>query len=1193
MVLVNFDLVLMKGTLERHLSDFAGYQISLEGELDLDIGLQIHLTAKNVHIVGPEWATQRNLIEIGHLDLFLATGTLFEDVIVLDSLEVDSLRLNLQTNAEGKGNWLSASAHSTPVAKVDEDGSKTLVVFRNIEISNTTLSFQNGKTGVSNVLNVDSLKHHQQPDGMMQTTLTGDLNERPVEYVGTIGPYRNLLNGKDVSYHVTASLGELKIRSDGVIDNLLEPLRPVFNIDMRGPNIDAITAMLKVDDLGSGGFSLSANGAGVADLYEASVTGKVGDVSINVFTQASDLSQLDDLVLDFAINGPSLGAVTRAFGIEHWPDKPFSLKGHIDRVGGTLNISGLTMNIGGTELILDALLSDFPNLDTSRIKLNVEGDDIAQFRELMGMPGIATGPFNLRGRLDISTDEVELLQVDLETSLGQAAFSGTLGPAPDYVGTKLQVHLNGHNADSLLSNFGIDALPGEPFNLNARIELLDNGLRVERGVLVTIEDDRLEMGGLIAFNPGIEGSEFDFRVSGNDLAQMLYRIIDSGNVPARPYDLSGHLAVLEDGLNLKDIKLDFEGVRLGAAGSLDFSDQLLGSALDLQIAGDDFTALGNFEIIGDTLDIFVPGQSYRVTGHLMSETDGWKLNDVKGQIGPTDFDLNGLISNQEELAGSDVSFMIKGPGLSQLLVDQDGILPVGAYQTDGQILLSKERLKIQKLNIATDRTQGEFVLDIGWPVRADIDVNFDLKLNGRDIREVFPQMGSFRPNSAEFGLEAVGEKRGRLISLDHFYADVGNLKIITTGEVTEVMEGERLDVGFSIVSTDLSQLGQIDDKPLPALPLDVKAEFSGNSHEFVVQNIDASLGESHLEGSMDVSLKGSKPDLRLIAAASKIDLRPFVDPVGAKEAGEIDEDTDAEPRERLIPETPLPLDALNAADIELKLNVTELQYWKDSSRNLVLEAKVKAGTLDIPVFAFEAPTGKLKSSLSVRPTSADQADVSFDAAARDLVLNLSGHPDEMLDKVPSLHLDFQITGKGGNLQELAASANGSLYFESAGGTLVGVDLSVLEIFILDEIFSLILPKSSKSPDTDLTCLAAILQIEDGVVRTDPGLAFTTNQIAIVTKGTLDLATEEMKINFNATPTNALKIGAGELFNPYILVGGTLSEPKVGIDPSKAILHGGAAIGTAGFSIFVKGLLDRVGNAMPLCEEMRKKVKQKE
>ena len=116
--------------------------------------------------------------------------------------------------------------------------------------------------------------------------------------------------------------------------------------------------------------------------------------------------------------------------------------------------------------------------------------------------------------------------------------------------------------------------------------------------------------------------------------------------------------------------------------------------------------------------------------------------------------------------------------------------------------------------------------------------------------------------------------------------------------------------------------------------------------------------------------------------------------------------------------------------------------------------------------------------------------------------------------------------------------------------------------------------------------------ENGMMETDPAFAITTSQITLVSKGTLDLKTEKMNFNFNATPNQALKISARELFNPYILVGGILSKPAVGLDAAKALIHGGAAIGTAGISVLVKGLIDRVSTTKPLCEEMLKEVQQK-
>ena len=313
---------LIKGQLERYLSDVAGYSISLSGELEIDTGRMIEITAKNIHVSGPEWASREELIVVGQLDLAVNTASIFKDIILIESLHVEDLQLNLETNEEGTGNWITANKPSPP-SKETGDGS--MVIFNDIQARNATIRFRNGKTDVENIFNIASLSHHQQADGMLHTNLNGDLNSRLVEYTHTVGPYKNLLDGRDISYEAAGHFGELELKGDGYIDSLLKPRKPKFNLDMQGPNIDEITAMLGIDDLGGGGFSLRASGNQVDDIYEAEINGKVGDISLSASAHSSDIAEFNELDLDVAINGPSLGSFTRVFGIEHFPDKPFSL----------------------------------------------------------------------------------------------------------------------------------------------------------------------------------------------------------------------------------------------------------------------------------------------------------------------------------------------------------------------------------------------------------------------------------------------------------------------------------------------------------------------------------------------------------------------------------------------------------------------------------------------------------------------------------------------------------------------------------------------------------------------------------------------------------------------------------------------------------------------------------------------------
>ena len=1176
-VVILFNPVLIKGPLERYLSDLSGYQISLDGALKIDTGRVIELTATNILISGQDRTADRDLLALGSLKLVLVTASLFEDILVIASLQVDGLQLNLATDAAGEGNLLINNDQPS-VSDGDDD---PVVFFKDIKISESTIRYRVDNKGTEHLLHIASFAQHQQSDGMLQISIDGNYNDRPVEFSGTLGPFVNLLAGHDVFFSFNGHFGTLNITGDGLIDDLMEPRRPRFNLDIQGPDIDEITAMARLDDLGSGVFSVRMTGNEVDGHYAAGINGNIGDISLTASATLSDLSQLDELDLTLALNGTSLGAMTRALGFENWPDKPFRLKGDIKRNGVILDISSLTLVIGGSELVLDALLSNFPSLDASRVKLSIRGDDVVPFRKILGVPGFATGPFEVYGMLDVLPDQMQLLELEIKNSLGDFILTGTLGSAPDYVGSKLYLHVDGANAHTLMSALGIDALPEAPFSLETRVETVKNGLIIEPGSLLTIGEERLEFNGYAGFNSGGVGTDIEARLTGRQPARLLQPLVDETVIPDLPYAMSGRIRVVEQGIELDKVKLVYAGIDLALAGLIRLDEQLMGTSLDLQLKGDDFSWLSNFPAVGDSLDFFVPGQSYQTTGRLTIENYGLRLSDINGRIGKTDFAFDGLISQQNGLAGSTVRFSIKGPDIQAHLVDQVvPYLPHGAFDTSGQITLSDDTLSIKDFKFETVNAHGEIDLELGWPLRRSIDAGFNVNIRGDDIRHILPSTDAFQPARAAYRIHLVGQKRGKLISLQHFDAEMGNLQVSLVGEADDDPTDENVDISFSVVSKDLSALGRLNGERLPAMALDIKADFKGNSQQFVFNDLTATLGESHIAGMLDVSLTGKKPIIKLTAKSNYIDIRPFV--------ALTDSDAEADAAtsgEHLIPAKPLPLAAMAAVDMTIRLDIVELKHQQDSIRNLALDVALQAGKLTVEQLSFDGPRGKLRSSFSIHPTGNNVAEVSMDLNAEEFILNLTGQAKDKLHQVPTLDIHIHANGQGGNWQQVAGSLNGSIYLGTRGGILEGVNLSILDTFILNQIFSLIMPKTDAKHDLVVTCAATVLKITDGLLETDPALVFSTNRISMTSKGRLDLKTEILNFNFNATPNKALQISADEFLNPYILVSGTLSEPVVGLDPAKVVLHGGAAIGTAGLSILAKGLLDRLSNTVSSCEKM--------
>lgn len=1180
-----FNPGLFKGPLERAVSNASGYSISLEGELEIDTGRLLGITATNIRVAAPDWAARRDLASAGYLRISLETASLLADSVVVDSLQISELKINLETNNDGSGNW---SASGVSPSAPNDSGREPAVIFNDVQLKNVDLYYLSGKSGIRQHLNIASLDQNQLPNGMLRAELKGEFNARPVAFEGSVGPYPNLLIGQGISYSGHGNFGDLTINGDGFIDDLLQPRFPQFNLRMEGPNIDEITAMFGVDDLGSGGFSLLAKGEEVNGRYETGIDGNIGDISLGVTAYASDLAELHELDLEFIANGPSLAAVMDIFSVDHWPDKPFSIKGDVERVGRTLNISRLTLSMGGAEMVLDALLTNFPNFDASRVRLSIQGNDVEQFRELLGIGGIASGPFEVKGSLDVNPQEVELLQLEFHTSLGRMIISGTLGDAPDYRGSRLRVHLDGNNANTLMSIFDIDLMPDAAFSLDSQIESTDSGLNIERAVLVTEENERLELDGFISFEPGSQGTSVNVKMVGKHLQRLLGRLNTGIEVPVVPYEAGGQVRILEQGVRLDGVRAEFADIKLAVDGLIIPRNELVGTGLDIRVEGENFSSLSSIPFLSDAVGIFAPDQPYQVGGRFEIASNGWRLNDASGRLGETGIALNGLISNQPGFEETNFSFSINGQDLHAFLADAgDYGLPVGIFETSGKVSISGDSIIAEDLTFKTTNMRGNLGLELGLPFDSNADIVFAVNVQGEDIRPLLPPTTLFEPAKSAFKISTAGQRQNNLVSVKHLDAAIGNLQLSLKGQVDRDSSDESVDVTFTALSNDLSGLGLFNGEPLPPIRLDLNAHTYSNANRFSFDNISGKLGETDFSGNLEISLEKERPAINLMADSRLIDLGPFI---GSAESEKQVSPTSK--RDRVIPPTPLPLDALAAVDLALEINVQEVRLREDSITNLSFIVNIEEGKLTVPKLAFEGAQGKLVSSLSVVPTTSGSADVRIDAMAEGLIFDLLETGDENLLEIPPYDVELHITGNGTNLQELAASANGTLFMGSDGGKLQGISLGLLDTFILNEVFSLVMPKSKQDDVLNITCAATALKFTDGRVETDPAVAFTTDKITLISKGTLNLKSEKLHFNFNATPTNVLMISPSELVNPYILVTGTLAEPKVGLDPSKVLLHGGVAIGTAGISIVAKGLVDRIGTTKPLCEEMLENARQK-
>jgi hypothetical protein len=147
--------------------------------------------------------------------------------------------------------------------------------------------------------------------------------------------------------------------------------------------------------------------------------------------------------------------------------------------------------------------------------------------------------------------------------------------------------------------------------------------------------------------------------------------------------------------------------------------------------------------------------------------------------------------------------------------------------------------------------------------------------------------------------------------------------------------------------------------------------------------------------------------------------------------------------------------------------------------------------------------------------------------------------------------------------------------------------------LLFELFDLLNPFASKSEFTNFDCGVYALDVEQGVMNTIVPIVIQTEELTILSGGTIDLGSETLDLGFKTRVRKGLGISASTVVNPFIKLGGTLSSPVIELDSKGTAVAGSMAVATAGLSVIGKALYDRFIDSRDLCSETVKHIEKVE
>lgn len=1162
----------LRSTIERVGSESTGRPLRIAGTFDVTFSLRPTLVAEEITVGNASWANEPEMVRIARVAGSIDLASLWNPPFRIRHLTIEGVRVHLERDPEGRGNWEIGPA--PPLVPAPARASRSPVVFDRASIRDLELTYRGRPDAPVVRFGVERFDAAHEPEtGMIAVDGAGAFQATPWEIAGSLGTLDRLWTLRDVEQSVTGRIGESRLSFRGRIRDPLALRGPDAEIDLEGPDLGRALAIVGLGSPVEGPFRLGAR-LGPSD-EEVALDGnaEAGGVRAEVRGRVRDLLDWNSFEATIEASGPDASRVGAWTGIEGFPPRPFAVRGRVRRVGEGFRLDEVTVRLDATHVAVSGTVGEPPRCIGTDLAFAASGPDLSTLSKLARVR-LPPGAYSARGRFRRGDDGlvVEGVEIDLEDTVVRGG--GTIGEPPRL--ETLDLSVEGSGADlSVFSGLATIGLPAEPFEFRGRLARRGEAFELD-DVDLRVSEDAAALRGRIVPARRLEGSEFEARVEGPDLARAASRF-GTVALPSEPYRVSGRIRVIPEGYELEGVDAQAGRIATTLSGRLGSHPLEDGTALDVRAQG---PALSDLAAWGAPTRL--PDEPFAVSGVLRTEDRVLRVEGAVAALGEMRAEIDGALSPLDlSVTGSGPSLRGIGPffpetasGWEERLPDDPFTLAARLHRIPEGLEIRDARARIGTTEIGLDGTirseAGLAGTDLRFEARAPDATAFSA-LAGRPFPAgaVAVEGRVIREEAATFldALEiTLGEARGRASG--------------ALGDLPE-LEGTALDVAFE--GPDLSAtVGPLTGlSPLPSAPFAFSARLEGNAARFVAPRFEARLGANDLSGTVAVTIEGRpfvEADLRsshLGSSARPAD-EPEVEPAAADAF--------------VLSERPLRLEGLRAVDGRVRFAASDVSLTGVPLRDVIVEGTLADGTLRVDRIEGTGKNGgRATASLTVAP-----ADTGYLVRLRGMLaggrVDLSKTGEDPAE-APALDLEFEIEGTGPSLHAIAASADGGAWITLGPGRIPNNLSDFVTSGFVRGLLDVLNPFRKSAPYTEVECGVFAAEVEDGRAVVGP-IAARTDALTVVGNGKVDFTSEAIDLEWTLKPRKGVGISAGSIANPYIKLGGTLAKPSIEAKPIQAAASTGAAVATGGLTLLFRGLYDRITAERKVCdralEEVRKR-----
>ena len=779
------DLGLLKPQVEAWVSDKTGREFTIDGRFSIDLASTSIVIAEDVRFANADWADAEQMATIGHVEVHLDFLSLFRGPLIIDLVEIDDAAVSLTGRDDGPPNW-DLGIERAPQEPRREDTVGPPVLLKKIDVDRIDVLLDSPRRSRPLNIKIETLDQLHRDDDILELALDASIDDSPVILKGEAGGWQQLLAGADIRYDVEGQLDTLEFASEGWIDDFANLRRPELSFVARGPEINDLLQALGLEAKGEGNIDLSGSLAASDDEpLKLDVSGNLGRMRIEASGSFSDLQNLEQVEFDLLASAPDLGRILGLFGIHQVREAPFMVNIDASRDGASLVVNKAEMVFAESQFDFSANLPNFPSIDDSRIKLAVNGPDIERFRHVTGLPGQATGPFALNFDVEVSPEGVELLHLDLETSLGQVIANGMLGDAPDYTGSELELTIKSDDLSKLGRAYGIRYLPESPLDINGSAVLEDGGIRTKGPLVATVNDIEMAVDGRVALASGLVGSDFEFDLTGPDLAELIGAFGVTEYVPDELYDVQGQLQVRDDGYRFREVRGVLGTSTIRIDGLLVPRRGIVGSRFEFAAMGDAFE-----EIVDEIGSLEVKPGFYELSGTISLLADRFSIENFELDRDTGDLDLNLVLGRPVSDGYVDFDVRARGPDVRALYAGTERFdMAEAPVYVDLRGSRRGKKWSFEKVDVEIGDTMVQARGDLEFATAAS-STRFHFSGNIPDLSRI-GTIDGFRMRPQPIAWEAVVTGGGGTLRVDDLGARLGDSDIngsfrYVAGDVPEI-----------------------------------------------------------------------------------------------------------------------------------------------------------------------------------------------------------------------------------------------------------------------------------------------------------------------------------------------------------------------------------------------------------------------